>query len=60
MEFLWDHEEYRGLHRVIEEVIATHIEQLLATNAAALIKQGMAGGFFSSSLLRQVLRQKNA
>lgn len=59
IEVLWKHKEYRGLHRMIEEVIGANIEQLLKTNAAALIEKGMTGGFFSVDLIQQLLKQKN-
>ena len=47
------------LYRIIKQVVAKYIEQLLTTDATPLINRGMVEGLFSVGLFRQVLTQKD-
>lgn len=52
VEDLWDYDEYQPLYRIIEQVIAKHVDELLATaDAASLITRGLADGMFSLDFL---------
>lgn len=56
---LWNHPEYCDLYNIIEDVVATNIEQLLANHGGAeLVKEGMREGHLSLSMLRQVIRNR--
>ncbi|KAJ5162016.1 BTB/POZ domain protein [Penicillium capsulatum] len=53
---LWDHNEYRGLHVIIEDVVAGHMEHFLNTKPEFLTA-GMTKGRLSLEMLRKLIQR---